>query len=353
MTAQMVCFLLKLRQENENMQYSTFNRRLFLCLAGSALLTSTGVRAQQKQRVAALFAGRIDDGGFMQSGYRALSAARDQLGADIAFTQGIKPEKDLLVAALRDLAKAGPDLLVAHGGQNNAAAQQIAAEFPDVRIVVTQGNVTGPNLASYEVLQEHSAFLAGALAALTTKTGIVGHMSGIRVAPGLKGRAAYADGVRHINPDVKLLTNFSGNQDDNPLSHKVATAMIDAGADIIFTMLNAGRTGAIDACREKKVLQIGNVIDWTTVAPDVFIASAVADAGLGLFNAAQDLVNGTFKPGVIRQIGLEQPQAVRLAMNAPIGAPASARISELSDAIVAKKLEVHTQWEGLEFATPA
>jgi len=335
------------------MQYSTFSRRLFLTLTGAAVLTSSGVRAQQKKRIAALFAGRIDDGGFMQSGYRALSAAHDQLGADIAFTQGIKPEKDLLAQALRDLAKAAPDLLVAHGGQNNAAAQQIAAEFPDIRVVVTQGNVTGPNLASYEVLQEHSAFLAGALAALTTKSGVVGHMSGIRVAPGLKGRAAFADGVRHINPDVKLLTNFSGNQDDNPLSHKVATAMIGAGADIIFTMLNAGRTGVIDACREKQASQIGNVIDWTAVAPDVFIASAVADAGLGLFNAARDLANGTFKPGTIRRIGLEQPEAVRLAMNASIAAPTRTRIAALSDAIVTKKLEVRTQWDGQEFATPA
>lgn len=335
------------------MQYSTFSRRLFLTLTGSAILAGSSVGAQQKKRVAALFAGRIDDGGFMQSGYRALSAVRDQLGANIAFTQGVKPEKDLLAAALRDLAKATPDLLVAHGGQNNAAAQQIAAEFPGIRIVVTQGNVTGPNLASYEVLQEHSAFLAGALAALTTKTGIVGHMSGIRVAPGLKGRAAYAAGVRHINPSIKLLTNFSGNQDDNPLSHKVATAMIAAGADIIFTMLNAGRTGAIDACREKKISQIGNVIDWTTVVPEVFIASAVADAGLGLFNAAKDISNGVFKPGTIRQIGLEQPEAVRLAMNASIATSTKARITELSEAIVTKKIDVLTQWDGQEFATPA
>ena len=31
------------------------------------------------------------------------------------------------------------------------------------------------------------------LAGLTTKTGVVGHMSGIKVVPGLKGRAAFAN----------------------------------------------------------------------------------------------------------------------------------------------------------------
>mgnify|MGYP002040629656 FL=1 len=149
---------------------------------------------------------------------------------------------------------------------------EVAQRFPEVQFVVTQGNVKGANLSSYEVLQEQSAWLAGALAALTTRTGVVGHMSGIRVVPGLKGRAAFVDGVKAVNPQIRVLTNFSGNQDDNALSKRVAAAQIKAGADVIFTMLNAGRQGAIDACREAGVRQIGNVVDWTRRDPDVFIA---------------------------------------------------------------------------------
>ncbi|UUZ78497.1 BMP family ABC transporter substrate-binding protein [Polaromonas sp. P1(28)-13] len=99
---------------------------------------------------------------------------------------------------------------MAHGGQNNEACAEVAARFPKVKFVVTQGAVTSTNLASYDVLQEESAYLGGVLTALTTRTGVVGHMSGIRVRPGLKGRAAYAAGVRATNPNVKLLTNFSG-----------------------------------------------------------------------------------------------------------------------------------------------
>jgi basic membrane protein A and related proteins len=172
--------------------------------------------------VAALFAGPLDDGGFVEAGYRGLVSARDKLGVTIATKDSVKPEEQLLAAALRELAAAKPDLIIAHGGQNDAAAQQVAAEFPSISFVVTQGTVTGANLASYEVLQEQSAFLAGALAAWTTKTHVVGHMSGIRVKPGLKGRAAYANGVAYADPSVKLLTNFSGDQDDNELSKKIA-----------------------------------------------------------------------------------------------------------------------------------
>ncbi len=328
------------------------HRRAFV--AGvTALAVSGGAAAQGKgRRISALFAGRVDDGGFMQAGYDGLKLAESRLGAAVAFTQGIQPQPEALMEALRGLALAKPDLVIAHGGQNNAAAAKVAVEFPDLAFAVTQGNVIGANVASYEVLQEHSAFLGGMLAGLMTKSGVVGHMSGIRVTPGLKGRAAYASGVLHANPQARLLTNFSGNQDDNALSKRVATAIIDAGADIIFTMLNAGRMGAVEACRERSVQQIGNVRDWTTVVPDVFIASACADAGLALFSACDDMIAGRFKAGVIKQIGLEQPEAVRLTMAPRVPEPVRARIAAAAADIVSGKLKVSTEFSGAEFATP-
>jgi len=308
--------------------------------------------AQSKLTIAALFAGRIDDAGFMESGYRGLVAARDQLGVAIRFTDQIAPQLPKLQEALRALAQTAPDLVIAHGGQNNEAAKLAAAEFPQVRFVVTQGNVTGANLASYEVLQEQSAFLAGALAGLVTKSGVVAHMSGIRVPPGLKGRAAYANGVAHVNPTAKLLTNFSGNQDDVALAARVASAMAEAGADVMFTMLNAGRQGAIDIGRARHVAQIGNVRDWVATDPDVFIGSAVADSGLAVFTAIDDLVQGRFKPGVLRSVGLEQPDAVRLVVAPSVNPAVAARIAALAADIVAGRLVVSTAWNGAEFTNP-
>ena len=324
-------------------------RRFITCAAFAA---SGAAFAQTRKSVAALFAGKIDDRGFMEAGYKGLTTARDKLALDVSYIDGVKPDRPLLEEALRKLASAKPSLVAAHGGQNNDAAKTVAAEFPDVSFVVTQGNVTGPNLASYEVLQEESAFLAGILAAMTTKSGIVGHMSGIRVVPGLKGRAAFANGVAHADSRVRLLTNFSGNQDDSVLSKKVALAMADTGADIIFTMLNAGRTGAIEACSERKISQIGNVGDWLAIAPDVFIASAIADSGLALFAACEDVAKGTFKPGAIQKVGLSRPEAVRLQMADSIAPAVRAKIAEAANDIVAGKLVVSTQWEGLEFANP-
>ncbi len=299
--------------------------------------------------IAALFAGNIRDQGFMQSGYEGLVQARTSWGITTRYLDGIAPQKELLVTALRQLAQAGPQMIIAHGGQNNAAAQQVAGEFPDIHFAVTQGDVIGANLSSYEVLQEESAWLAGALAGLSTRTGVVGHMSGIRVRPGLKGRAAFADGVKAANPGARLLTNFSGNQDDNGLSRRIALAQMDAGADIIFTMLNAGRDGVTQACRERGLRQIGNVMDWTLTDPRVFMASAIADVSKAVLMAAQAQVSGIWRPGVIHKLGLADASAVRLALAADVPSPIRQKIAVYADAIISGKISVPDSYTGPEF----
>ncbi len=300
-------------------------------------------------KAAALFAGQVDDGGFMEAGYRGLLRARDELGFSIRYADRKSPIREHLVAALRELARSGAPLVIAHGGQNNEAGQAVAAEFPSAKFVVTQGNVSAPNLASYDVLQEQSAWLAGAAAGMLTRTNVVGHISGIRVVPGLKGRAAFASGLKATNRGARLLTNFCGTQDDVEVARRVALAEIEAGADIIFTMLNSGMTGAIEACRARGIRQIGNVVDWVAREPDVFVGSAIADVGIGVLLACREFKEGGWRGGVIRRIGLEDPAAVRLVLASDVAASIRAAIDTLGARIVASEIEVPETYGGPEF----
>lgn len=299
-------------------------------------------------KVGMLIPGHIDDGGFMEAGYKGLQKIKNDLGASVEHIDRVEWKIEPLSDALRKLALQKPDMIIAHGGNNNEAVKAVAPGFPEIQFVVVQGNVTGANISSYEVLQEESAWLGGALAGLITKTGTVGHISGVPVPPGLKGRAAFAQGLEYTNPDAKFLTVFCGAQDDAELAAKAAEAEIQAGADIIFTMLNAGRIGAIEQCRKHKVLQIGNVRDWYPTAPDVFIASAISNAGLAGFRAASDFAGGKFSPGSKVHIGLEMAEAVSLAMAPDVPEQVQAKIKEFAQKIVSDEITVSTDWSGEE-----
>jgi basic membrane protein A len=329
------------------------SRRGFLLASASAaaLVACAKWRSQAPERgpIAAMFPGRIDDGGFLEAGYRGLMRIRDELGIPVTHVDGIPPDEEAMKAALRELADSDAKLVIAIGEPAAEAVQRVAWEFPQQRFTSIQGHLTRPNLAVYEVLQDQSAWLAGAAAGQLTRSNIVGHMSGLRVRPALNARAAFAGGLSHTNPRARLLTNFSDSQDDPAVAKRVAIAQIDAGADIIFTMLNAGRIGVIEACRERGAKQIGNVRDWVAAMPEVFVASAVADTGAAVLAAGRDLSDNIWKGELVKRFGVRYPDAVRLALAPAVPQAVHDRVASLTKEMAVGAIAIPETYSGPEF----
>jgi len=298
-------------------------------------------------KIAVFFVGDIEDAGFNASALVGARAAAVEGRADITIVSGVTYDLPEIRRRMSD-ALADHDGLVFIGGQGNIATPEFAAEFPERRFAIVQGNQTGPNLASYDVRQEDSAFLAGCLAARLTRTRTVAHLSGHRVPPGLKGRAAFAAGVAHAEPSVKLLTGFCGTQDDSAVTYQWAAAQIAAKADILFTMLNGARDGAIRACRDHGVRQIGNALDWVARDPEVFVASAIARIDTGVRRAIEDMVQGVVPDHVV-EFGLANGDFVRRSLHPGISSDVAAEIDDVAAGIRTGRIMVSTDYAGVEF----
>lgn len=302
-------------------------------------------------RIAVFFVGEVMDRGFNASALAGVEAARDQGLAELLIVRGVPYDQ----TAIRDSLHAvlpGVEGLIFVGGQGNLAVPRIAAEYPDHHFAIVQGAHLGANLASYDLRQEDSAFLAGVLAARTSRTGIVAHLSGHRVKPGLKGRAAFVAGVRRVAPDMPVLTAFCGTQDDSSVTRQWAAAQAAAGADVLFTMLNAARDGAIDACRDTGMRQIGNALDWVGMIPDVFCASALARIDRAVTRAVTDMVAGHV-PKTIVEMGLAGDENfVGLSLHPGLESDHRAAISEVEAQIATGAIAVPVTYDGPEF-TPA
>lgn len=302
-------------------------------------------------KISVIFVGELHDSGFNQCAFEGVEQLRRTAGeVNIDVVSGIPYDPAAMAQSLYNTA-AQSDGVVFIGGQGNQVTPDVAEIFLDRAFAVVQGNVTGPNIASYDILQEHSAFLAGVLAARMTQTGTVGHLSGHRVVPGLKGRAAFASGVRHADRTVRLVTGFCGTQDDSSVTEAWTTGMAREGADIIFTMLNAAREGATRACRMTGTRQIGNAADWCTIDPEVFIASAVARIDLGVIRAISDMRKGLCTDTIVR-LGICE-EAVALSMGHDVPEPVREEIAGLARQIAGGKLSVDTTYEGSEFEVAA
>ncbi|MFN6954825.1 MAG: BMP family ABC transporter substrate-binding protein [Acetobacteraceae bacterium] len=295
-------------------------------------------------QIAAVFFGRPGAGAFNAAGLAGLerAAARHGLAPRVLWEAEPARRAERLAEAA-----SGADLVIAHGGQGEAGTLAVAQHFPAVAFAVTQGRIAGPNIACFEVLQEHSAFLAGALAAWSTRSGTVAHLSGEPVPPGLRGRAAFVAGVARADPAVRVLTGFCGDQHDPPRAEAWTAAQCAAGADIQFAMLDGGRPGALAALRRAGARAIGNVRDWT--AEDrLFLASAVADNGWAVEAAVEAFLSGRFAD---RRAGIGSG-AVRLALAADVSPEVAARLDALAAALAAGEVTVPEHYEGPEWSPP-
>ena len=302
-------------------------------------------------QIAVVVIGEAEDAGFNASGLAgARQAARAGKGR-ISIVDGLAYDTAEILESLGGIL---PDFdgLVFIGGQGDRVMPVLALDWPEKPFAIVQGHAHAENLASYDVAQEHSAYLAGCLAALMTKTGTVGHLSGHRVRPGLKGRAAFVQGVMETDPAVHVLTAFCGSQDDNAITRRWADAEIKAGADIIFTMLNGARQGAIEACRAAGTLQIGNALDWTALAPDVFVASALARIDLGVERAIADVAAGRL-PRAPVILGLSEGDYASLALGADVPDAVAERVATAAGAIRNGSITVSETYDGVEFEPEA
>jgi basic membrane protein A len=114
-------------------------------------------------------------------------------------------------------------------------------------------------------------------------------------------------------------------------------------------MLNAGRAGAIEACRARGVRQIGNVRDWVAVMPDVFVGSAVADPGVAVFAAGRDLSDNLLKGDIVKRFGLGNSQAVRLVLADTVAENVKARVAVLTADLATGRVALPETYTGPEF----
>jgi basic membrane protein A len=326
-------------------------RRFLIACASIALAACDKFRSQAPERgpIVAMFPGSIDDGGFVEAGYRGLMRVRNELRIPVHYVDKVAVEDQAMKTALRELADSDAKMVIAYGDPASDAVQRIAWEFPDQRFTLIQGHLTRPNLAIYEVIQEQASWLAGAAAGMLTRSDVVGHISGERAAPALRARAAFAAGLAATNPKAKLLTHFSGTRDDAAAAKRVALAEINAGADILYVMLDRGRMGATEACRERGVKQIGETRDSVASMPDVFVASALADAGVAVFQCARDLYDNLWKGDIVRRIGVRNPEAVELVLAPDVPERVRARVVLLTQEIAAGSIKIPTEYAGSEF----
>jgi basic membrane protein A len=252
------------------------------------------------------------DKSFNDAAYAGLERAKTELGVT---TDYIEPgEGGDREAALRQLAARGVSLVFGIGFMFTEDITRIAAEFPQqkfacVDYTVTPGGAIPPNLAALTFREEEGCFLTGALAALTSKSGVIGFVGGMDSPLIRKFEAGYRAGAMTAQPDVRVLVSYAGVTADafkNPTKGKeLALAQYAKNADIIFHASGSTGLGVFEAAREKNKFAIGVDRDQYDDMPGHILTSMTKGVTTAVFETAQRVKNGAFAGGVQR-FGLKE-----------------------------------------------
>lgn len=254
------------------------------------------------KKIALLTDALFSDAGWGAFGYNAAQALNNKYGYEIDFKDNIAiPD---IENTLREYSDSGYDLIIAQGFEWGEPAVNVGRDYPNTKFVVFTGLANSSNVASIFPMQQQATYLLGALAAMMTKTGIIGFIGGEKYPNLINIYEGYRQGSQDINPQIKVIATYLDDWDNPAKGEKAAISQISAGADILLHVADTSGHGVIQAAKEAGIYAFGAVSDQNKLAPNTVLTSFVLDVEKA-FDQAVKMVQANNFRGEIFKPGLE------------------------------------------------
>jgi basic membrane protein A len=279
--------------------------------------------------------GGLGDRSFNDSAYRGLVRARDEEHAYIQVLQSRSAaDYQPNLIALTNLHFS---MVYGIGFLMGLDLDQVAKENPKQRYAIVDAVIDDPNVVSITFREQDGSFLAGALAAMVSKTHHIAFLGGQDIPLIEKFEAGYEAGAREIDPSIRVDVKYAGSFDDVASGQELSNILFNGGADIIFTAAGKAGLGAIDAVKSRDGdYVIGVDSNQDDLAPGKVLTSMVKKVDVAVYDVAKSLQAGTPMHGHVvfglkdGAIGLTDFHYTKRA----IGAENLARLDRIQRAIV-------------------
>ncbi|HVX79954.1 MAG TPA: BMP family ABC transporter substrate-binding protein [Devosiaceae bacterium] len=203
--------------------------------------------------------------------------------------------------AVRKFAQAGYSPIVVTGFSFADTLNKVAPDFPDIHFVQIDSVVNQPNVESVVYKSNDASYLAGVLAAKTSKTGKVGFVGGMDIPLIHAFFCGYKEGFMATNPQGQVFENYTGTTaaawNDPVGAGELAKADFDKGADIVYAAAGASGLGVIQAAKDAGKMSIGVDSNQDYIAPGSVLTSVLKRVDVTVYNAFKN--DKDFKGGVV------------------------------------------------------
>lgn len=310
--------------------------------------------------------GGFDDKSFNESGMEGLKRAEQELGVKIGFTESktqedFKPNVDSLIAQKCTL-------IIGVGYLLNEAVRDAAKAHPDTNFALVDARFLDDDKKVIEVKNgkplvfntAEAAYLAGYVAAATSKTGTVSAYGGMQVPTVNIFMDGFADGIKKYNEDsgksVKFIGwdkdtqngSFVGDFENQSKGKQLTEQQISQGSDIIMPVAGPVGQGTLASVKGKDIKVIGVDSDWAVMHADSskqILTSVVKKIGQAVFEAIKEAKDGKFTTepyvGDIKNKGVDIAPFHDLDSEVP--ADLKKKLDSLKEDIASGKIKVESK----------
>ncbi|MDG0983228.1 MAG: BMP family ABC transporter substrate-binding protein [Tateyamaria sp.] len=247
--------------------------------------------------------------------------------------------------ALRRFAESGANPIVMAGFAFADALGQVAADYPDTKFTIIDMVVDSPNVRSVVFNEHEGSYLVGMLAAKASKSGTVGFIGGMDIPLIRKFACGYAQGVKSVNPDAKIVANMTGTTpaawNDPVKGSELTKAQISQGADVVYAAAGGTGVGVLQTAADEGILSIGVDSNQNYMHSGKVLTSMMKRVDNAVFSAFSDgtdmetgfMVMGLANGGVGYSLDEHNADLISASMRDAV--------DDASDKIAGGKLAVH------------
>lgn len=243
--------------------------------------------------------GGRDDKSFNSAAFRGATEAKEKLGIQLKVVES--SDDTALEPSLRTFAQHGYDLIIGIGFIMKTPIEKVAKQFPKTNFMIVDSLVTLPNVRAIIFKEHEGSYLVGAIAALTSKSKVIGFVGGMDIPLIRRFEMGYKAGAIAAVPTAKVITNYVGSSTDawrNPTKGKeLALSQFSKKVDVIFAAAGASGMGVFDAVEEKNILGIGVDSNQNWVKPGKILTSMVKKVDTAVYQTIEESFKGGFKAG--------------------------------------------------------
>jgi simple sugar transport system substrate-binding protein len=249
-----------------------------------------------------------DDYGWNQAQAKGAAAIASIPGIKIVEQESVPETKEVQEVMRNMIDQNGATVIVPTSfGYFDPHVLAVAKDYPDVQFFHS-GTLWKEglpnNVGSYFALIDEGQYLAGRIAAATSKTGKLGFVGAKPINPVLRNINSFMLGARSVKPDMKMQVIFTGDWSLPVKEAEATNSLADQGIDVVGVHVDSPKV-VIETAEKRGIFSSGFHSDQSALAPKGYLTGTVYNWGtiqkkyVEWLKAGKTLMNGGIPHQVI------------------------------------------------------